>query len=345
MIQYTLLIIFIFVFPVVFGKLVYDSISENESRWFCLLYGWIVLFAVFEIVSVPTILMKKTLDFLCGVYSTALICVFALLVFIRRYAGNRKKKRIPDEKWSRLEIFVMICAIGIIAFQVFFVVWKTHMDADDTFYIRHAVTSLGTNLMFQINPYTGASLESFPINYVLSPLSMFWAYLSRMTGVHPAITAHIFIPIIFIPMAYSVAYLIAKRIFGESRLEIGLFMVLYAVLQQYGYVSVFTSSTFLLFRIWQGKAMLANVFLPSLFLLTDIFLQKDDKKWKWIILLLASLATCCCSSMGVILGAVEMALLIMVYFVTTKKVSVLLKGILICLPYIVFGCMYVGMKM
>ena len=83
---------------------------------------------------------------------------------------------------------------------------------------------------------------------------------------------------IFIPMSYGVAYMIAKRIFGDARLEISLFMVLYAVLQQYGYVSVYTASTFLLFRIWQGKAMLANVFLPCLLLLGDTALKKRFKE-------------------------------------------------------------------
>ena len=344
MLSYVLLFIFIFVFPVIVGKLLSDIFFENESRWFWLLNGWVMLFSTFEIVAVPAILLKKTLDELCVRYSVALLFVVILLLIIRKFKGLKKKKSIPKKKWNGLEIVMMICSIGIIVFQVFFVVWKTHMDADDTFYIGHAVTSLETNLMFLIDPYTGAPLNILPINYVLSPLPMFWAYVSYMTGVHPAIVAHVFIPIIFIPMAYSIVYLIAKRIFGDTRLEIGLFIVLYVILQQYGFVSVYTASTFLLFRIWQGKAMLANVFLPLLFLLTDIILQKDSKKWRVVMLLLASLATCCCSSMGVILGGIEMSLLVVVYFFTSKKLSVLLKGILACLPYLILGCAYVWMK-
>ena len=42
-----------------------------------------------------------------------------------------KKKIIPKKKWNGLEIIVMICAIGIIVFQVFFVVFKTGEISED----------------------------------------------------------------------------------------------------------------------------------------------------------------------------------------------------------------------
>ena len=345
MLNYILMLVFLFVFPVILGKLLSDIFLKSESKWFWLLNGWIILFAIFEIVSVPLIFTKKTLDQLCICYSVALLIAFIILFIIKTMRRPEKRKNIPKKKWNGLEIIVMICAIGIIVFQVFFVVFKTHMDADDTFYIGNAVTSVKTNLMFQIDPYTGAELTELPMNYVFSPLPMFWAYISKVTGVHPAIIAHIFIPMIFIPMSYGVAYMIAKRILGDARLEISLFMVLYAVLQQYGYVSVYTASTFLLFRIWQGKAMLANVFLPCLLLLGDIALKKGSKKIQCIPLLFASLATCCCSSMGVILGGIEMALLVVVYFCSSKKVSVLCRGIMVCIPYVILGCAYVLIKL
>ncbi len=342
MLHYILLLFLIGILPLAFGKLMYDIINQGESKWMLIVYGWIILFALFEIVSVPLILLNKSLSLLCVVYTSVLLMGYIVLCYIRRLSKRKKTWKIEKKSYGKLEFFIMGCAVAIIIFQVIYVVWNTHMDADDTFYIGHAVTALNTDKMYRFSPYTGAALESIPINYVLSPLSMFWAFLSKLSGVHPAIIAHIFIPIIFIPMSYIVVYSISIKIFGSSKTDVGLFLLLYAILQQYGYVSVYTASTFLLFRIWQGKAMLANIFLPMLFLMAENFLR--ERKGKWLQVFLVSLSICCCSSMGVVLGAIEMFVLTLVYAISEKKISIIWKGIILCLPYIFCGGMYVMMK-
>mgnify|MGYP000190528103 CR=1 FL=1 len=59
MLNYILMLVFLFVFPVILGKLLSDVCFKSESRWFWLLNGWIILFAIFEIISVPLILRKN----------------------------------------------------------------------------------------------------------------------------------------------------------------------------------------------------------------------------------------------------------------------------------------------
>lgn len=348
--SYICLLFFIVLLPIITGNLVYDFIKQKESclhswiyRW---VYGWCTLFALFELSAVPLIMFKRALSELCIVY-LLVIAAFVLVLEIVKICNHdhkQKKQRSVKKEWTVCERLVVLCALGIILFQVFFVVWKTHMDADDTFYIGHAVTSLGTNSMYQFSPYTGEKMASIPINYVLSPLPIFWAFLSKMSEVHPAVIAHIFVPMIFIPTAYSVVYLIGCRLFKNSRSEVGCFMLIYAVLQQFGYTSVYTASTFLLFRIWQGKAMIANIFLPLVFLSADTFYTEKNNKKYWIVLGAVSLATCFCSSMGIVLGGIEMVAIILAHFLVTRKLSVLKSGIIACVPYILGGIMYLIMK-
>ena len=337
-----LLLLLIGVLPLAYGKLFYDIINQGETKWMISVYGWTILFALFEVVSVPFILLNKSFSLLCVVYTCILLICFIGLWCIKRLRRKKKIWKIERKSYGMIELFIMGCAVAIILFQIVYVVWNTHTDADDTFYIGHAVTALNTDRMYKFSPYTGETLENIPINYVLSPLSMFWAFLSKLSGIHPAIIAHTFIPIIFIPMSYIVVYSISIKFFCQSKTERGLFLFLYAILQQYGYVSVYTASTFLLFRIWQGKAMLANIFLPMLFLMTENFLR--ERKGKWLQIFLVSLSICCCSSMGVVLGGIEMFVLTLVYAFSEKKVSILWKGLVLCLPYIFCGVMYVIMK-
>lgn len=350
MFSYICLLFFLIILPITTGYLVYAFVKQKESYLHSLIYswmyGWVVLFALFEISAVPLVMFKRSLNELCILYLVLVaVVVFALMIAqICNRNQKQKMQKIVKKEWTVYEALLMVCAIGIILFQVFFVVWKTHMDADDTFYIGHAVTSLGTNTMYQFSPYTGEAVTVLSANYVLSPLPMFWAFLSKISEIHPAVIAHMFIPVLFIPTAYAVAYLIGCRLFKNSRREVFLFLVFYAVLQQFGYTSVYTASTFLLFRIWQGKALIANIFLPFLFLTADIFFMEKGNKKYWIVLTAASLATCFCSSMGIILGGIEMAAIIIADFIVERKRSVLKNGIAACVPYILGGVMYLVLK-
>lgn len=92
MLNYILMLVFLFVFPVILGKLLSDVCFKSESRWFWLLNGWIILFAIFEIISVPLIFTKKTLDQLCIYYSVALLIAFIILFIVKTMRRPEKKK-------------------------------------------------------------------------------------------------------------------------------------------------------------------------------------------------------------------------------------------------------------
>ena len=93
MLNYILMLVFLFVFPVILGKLLSDVCFKSESRWFWLLNGWIILFAIFEIISVPLIFTKKTLDQLCIYYSVT--DCFYNSIYSKNNEKTGKEKKYP----------------------------------------------------------------------------------------------------------------------------------------------------------------------------------------------------------------------------------------------------------
>ena len=100
------------------------------------------------------------------------------------------------------------------------------MDDDDAFYVATATTSVDTDTLYQIEPYTGNVYGNFPARYVLSPFPMLAAVISRCTGIRPAVVCHTVYPFFLIPLAYGVYALLAEKVFDRCFPDTAVFRIL-----------------------------------------------------------------------------------------------------------------------
>ena len=184
-------------------------------------------------------------------------------------AGLKKTVLFQKPCWP------LAAALILIAVQTVVCGTTMHMDQDDAFYIGTAVTSVNTDSIFQYDCYTGAEYAVLPSRYILSPFPIFLAVLAQISGMHPTIIAHTVFPLLLIPLSYYVYWLIGRQMFQQSRDQAAVFLLLVSVVQMFSYYSVYTAGAFLLLRIWQGKAVLANILLPAVFYLGLLILDKN----------------------------------------------------------------------
>ncbi|MDO5147439.1 MAG: DUF6077 domain-containing protein [Eubacteriales bacterium] len=215
-----------------------------------------------------------------------------------------------------------------------FVTLHVHDDGDDAWYVGTAVVSYFTNTINRISPYTGEWMSSLPPDYTLSPWPVFCAVLGKLSRCHPAIIMHTFVPIIFIPMAYAVYAMIAAKLFDGNKEKVSWFLLFLCMINIFGYWSIRSTSTFLLFRIWQGKAILCNIIIPAvIYMFMDFVEEAEHKKTdKLMKLFLVIEAGTTVSSMGVILIPVMLAALCCVYSMIYKKMKVCFEMMLCLLP-------------
>lgn len=140
---------------------------------------------------------------------------------------------------------------------------------------------------------------------------------------HPAILMHTILPLFLIPAAYMVSFLIADVLFDGNKDDIWYFMLFLSVFHMFANFSVRSSSTFLLFRIWQGKAMLCCVFLPM-----ALYAYMRCAKWRrgrdWLLLMFTVVASMLSSTMGIILVPALLASLVIVTLFTKRDFKVVL---------------------
>ena len=179
------------------------------------LNGYLVLFTVMEILTLPMTVMKMPLHVLTAAWGGIgiVLTVSGLFVF-----GKRKASFLSAWKEKKRPSFYFCIAILLILLQIAVCSLMAHMDADDCFYVATATTDVYTDTIFEVDPYTGTAYRALPRRYVLSPFPVFLAVVSQLSGrLHPAVMAHMVFPAVFLSMAYMVQAVLAKNGFPEKR--------------------------------------------------------------------------------------------------------------------------------
>lgn len=315
--------------------------SKKKSMGMYLLAGYLLMFSVAELMILPMMWAKLSLHILeysfAGVMAVAAVAGFIFMCREKRMSGNGEKKHMETS------VYFWIAAVLII-FQLAVASFLAHMDADDAFYVATATTSVHTDTIFSINPYTGYAYAHLPSRYVLSPFPVFLAVVSSLCGFHPAIVAHMIFPAVFIFMAFVVLYQYAKKWFPEQKNARGIFMIFCAVLIWFSGYSIYNSENFQMIRIWQGKACLASVFLPLLLYLGCCIILEKQREYTWLLLLMADISCCLLSSMGIILACIMLVVLMVMGLVRFRSLEKAACTALCCLPSLILGAIYIVIR-
>lgn len=328
-------------------------VSEQRLSWLkTYLFGLTTEFVVFQIIAICLTFLKSSLSLLTILWLIG--CGVIIVLGIRMYiAGEKTHIEKTKKNWKKcllkkdnLENYVVaIAVIALVAFQVIFVTLHVHEDLDDAWYVGTAVISYFTDTLNLLSPYTGEVLYGFSADRVLSPWPIFCAMLGKLSFTHPAIIMHTFIPIIMIPLCYMVYYLLGKEIFKQNINKTLWLLLFVCLLNIYGNWSIRSTSTFLLFRIWQGKAILSNCIIP-LIICVFIYLVEDieNKKLYFVLLLMTVMAGTMVSSMGVFLGPVMLFALSVVDLISYRRIENGLRAFICVIPCILQFALYIWMR-
>ncbi|HJD26547.1 MAG TPA: hypothetical protein IAA12_08835 [Candidatus Blautia intestinipullorum] len=316
------------------GKKQRGNIAET------MLAGYLALFSLMEILTLPMTWLQMPLHVLTASYGAAAVVLAVWGIFCMK---NKKALFGLHEKrihWN----FYFCLAVLLIVLQVIMCTVLAHADADDCFYVGAATTDVYTDTIFEVNPYTGREYVALPRRYVLSPFPVFLAVVSQLSGgLHPSIMAHVFFPLIFLPIAYMVQYCLAGKWFRNDKKAQGIYLFLAALLCSFSGYSVYNAGNFQMVRLWQGKALLAAAFLPLLFYLCISILLEKEPSHPWFLLILANISCCLLSSMGIILAPLMTGCFLAVCLLLTRKWKRVLLGLMCCLPSILLGILYISL--
>lgn len=326
--------------PFCAGLLFTGKMKENRDSFLLTMFcGYAGMFAAFELMALPMIFLGLSFTALKYTYGAAMLLLAVISAVCER-------KRIPALTWKRAAKlrrlpFPCFAAAALIALQIGVYTVGMSTDLDDSFYVGTATTTIETDTMFQYKAYTGNVEKTLPSRYVLSPFPVMLAFYGEAVGMSPAAVAHTVMPIFFVALAYGVYVLLAQRLFKGDVRSSGMFLFLLALIHMFSYYSVYTQGTFMLIRIWQGKAVLASVLLPALFYFGMRTFQGEPKAGDWAALFALMVSCCLVSSMGIMLAPIMLGIFGFLHGLLKKQWKRLGLAVLCTLPCVLCAAVYV----
>lgn len=339
-----LILIWFAAVPIGMGSLplFYTGSRKGISIFDSMVWGYALMFALFEAMALPAIFCRVPFATLKYIYAAVCLILAAVGLYISRkmvYQGTayqiRRAVRLPWTVWAAL--LLVLVQMGAYVFGM-------ATDLDDSFYVAMAGTTLETGGMFTHGAYTGQEVLQLPSRYVLAPFPIMLAFFSDVVHMHPAAVAHTVQPVFFLMLSYIIYGNIGKKLFSGDWKGTGFFLFFLALVQTFSYYSVYTQGTFMLIRIWQGKAVLAAVLLPAIFYVSFCCMQKEAERGDWMRLLCLMTASCLVSSMGMMLAPVMLGIMMLIYGVLGKRWRKILPALVCCLPNLACAAVYLVIR-
>lgn len=354
------IIFWLIIIPFCIGLVPVNFISDKKNNpGVILLAGYLLMWAAFEVITIPAVLCIQDDNFIFVVRCFTVISVLLAAAGVgirfadlRRNNNNFKIKlrfsNVPlllkRDIEAKIEWLLFLALVG---FQLYMALTRVSFDGDDAYYVVHSVTAQQSGTMYKYLPYTGWT-TSLDARHALAVFPMWVAFVAVRTNIHATIVSHAILPLVLIPLSYLIYYEIAKVLFAERKANIPVFMIIMGMFQMFGNVSIYTNETFFLTRTWQGKAVVCSIIIPMMFLLLLwIFSRKTDKgahsEGLWIMLVALNMATGICSSLAVFILAMLLAVAALCLAVVERNAKILLKLGLTCIPSAIYVLTYLAL--
>lgn len=308
------------------------------------LCGWFVSFSVFELVSVPFIILERSFTEVVVVYSIVLAIILGISIWcgrsVMKYFIPHKEKIKLMPFWTRIG---WIAAIILIAAQLAASIFLEYYDGDDSYYAAQAVMTNTFDTMYLRDNYTGY-IYSLDIRHALSPTPIYIAWMSRISGIHPTIIAHSVLAPAWLFLMYCVYGQMGKRLLARNKEWQPLLMIFLTVWFTFGNISIYTSETFIMTRTWQGKGLMAGVILPALLLCLIYLSDKKPRAGSWLLFIMVILSAVFATSVSFMLVPTVVGLAaVLIGWLKKSAKTVLLMGAC-CLPCILIAVCYLVIR-
>lgn len=316
---------------------------ENRTISMVWVSGWVVAFALFQLVAVPMIIKGMRFTFLTMVYTGVVTGLSAVCLLTGIPVLKEGIKGLSKSRLDMPHMKVMLPVIILVALQLAAMVLIAYPDGDDAYYIGTSVTTLHTDSMYIFDPYNGSS-SPLDVRHALSPVPIFMAWLSGVTGFNPTVLCHVYMGCILLLLMYTVYYKVGARLFPDQKTNNWAFLLFVNILYLFGNISIYTPESFAFTRTWQGKSMFANIVVPLIFFFLPAIARNAMDTGEWMLLFLLSIMGVFTTSTAVFTLPLIVGISCLVFFLRDGNPKLPLMMLPCVLPCAAYGMLYLLMR-
>ena len=335
------------------------SQEKNNPLTKCFLTGYLMLWTLIELISVPLTVLR--LNYIILVVTVSIICMGFAAIGFWHIIGLMKKQHNEKKDMGTLRsalISVFRTKEDIVFFLIFlagvlFVLYRMEstlfFDSDDSRFVVNAIDIVRSKRILYINPVTGDPISNSYHDFtkdLLGQWASFLAYGSIVSGIDTTVWAHMIYPLIGFILLLSVYWILLDEVpvsressdrsvvikGAFSTAEKSLIGLVILAIYMYGYFSNQSAEVFSMIRIWQGKATLAGIGLLSL-ILCFMYIWKEPKNIEgYVLLFMANISACLMTSMGLAVAPIMIGIYSIVLAVSKKSLRVIVLSAIICVP-------------
>lgn len=270
------------------------------------LFGFIALFALFQIVLLPAIILHTAfiIPYVIMIIAVLLLLIASFIIFPIKEEKKIWKNELQKIKNQGIkERLLTILIVLLIITQAVISSYLFRENADDSFYVSLAKQSIDSDCLYMEDPSLGLEKEYSLLSSFeqISSYELAVAMISKTFSIEPASLFHSLLPFIYIIFAY-IAYGYFANTMLKNRKYTKLFLLFLAIIFLFsGFTSKFRTGC-LLYKAWQGKAIFLNIGLTVFY---GLLIERMKKKQKDLLplIILTNIACVCMSSSSIFIIA------------------------------------------
>jgi len=228
----------------------------------------------------------------------------------------------------------------IIIIQVILVSVTYNFTLDAAYYVANVGTCVDTNMINVYDPFTGAWQDHYELRYFFATYSINDAVWCQITGIEALVWTKFVMSATVIIIVNVLYFKICSYMFkGDSKaITIMMAAILFVNVT---FISMYTSSLFLLTRTYEGKTVIGNLSILFIFYIYLLLINDEEIVSPWLMLFLISLGSVTISSSANILVPGALCVLFTPYMIMKKTLKPLPKLIACMIPGMVMTAVYI----
>lgn len=321
-----------------FGALILRARKRPVNEGLLLIVGFFTYHILFFIVLVPFMIKYRPFSWFVRTFLPILVVVLLLSLILN--FSHIKELVIKGISFVKREKVISAVILAVILLQVIIVTCIYNFTLDAAYYVSNVTTTLQTDMINVYDPFTGSWLDHYEVRYLFATYSINDAFMCKILSIPALIQTKFTMSAVVIIMVNVLYIMIAKCLFKDDLRGVAIMTVSMFIVNLLFY-TIFTSSLFLFTRTYEGKTIIGNLSVVTIFYIFMLLINDEEIHLPWLSMFIISLGSVTISSSGNMLIPATLSLLFVPYMIIKRTLKPLIKYLCCLLPGVVMVLVYI----